>query len=99
LAKETNEIVLSTPIVEAAASIDTLAAAPVEAVNPNGESVDVAQVVEAPPAAAVLAAPAPEPVLVAALPKTASNLGLIGLCGMMLLGAGFLLPVFFKNSV
>ncbi len=100
LAKETNEIVLSTPIVQAAAPIETLAAAPVEAVNPNGETVDIAQVVEAPPAEAVLAAPAtPAPVLVATLPKTASNLGLIGLCGMMLLGAGFLLPVLFKKSV
>lgn len=106
LAKETNEVVLATPVVYAATPIETLATAPVEAVNPNGETVDVAQVVEAPPAppapvvvAAVAAPVAPAPVLVAALPKTASNLGLIGLCGMMLLGAGFLLPVFFKKSV
>jgi hypothetical protein len=97
LAKETNEVVLSTPVAQEAAPVETLAAAPVEAVNPNGETVDVAQVVEAPPAPAVVAAPAP--VLVAALPKTASNLGLIGLSGMMLLGAGFLLPVLFKKSV
>lgn len=99
LAKETNEIVLSTPIAQTAAPVETLAAAPVEAVNPNGETVDVAQVVEAPPAApapvAVAAVAAPE---VASLPKTASNLGLIGLCGMMLLGAGFLLPVLLKKS-
>jgi len=95
LAKETNEIVLSTPIVQEAAPVESLAAAPVEAVNPNGETVDVAQVVEAPPAAAVQ----PAPVLVAALPKTASNLGLIGLCGMMMLGAGFLLFGRFKKSV
>ena len=103
LAKETNEIVLSTPIVQAAAPIETLIAAPVEAVNPNGETLDVAQVVEAPPAPVAIAAlPAPvaqAPVEVASLPKTASNLGLIGLCGMMLLGAGFLLPVLFKKSV
>jgi hypothetical protein len=105
LAKETNEIVLSTPIVQSAAPVESLAAAPVEAVNPNGETVDVAQVVETPPAApepvaaAVMPAPAgPKPVEVASLPKTASNLGLIGLCGMMLLGAGFLVPVFFRKS-
>jgi hypothetical protein len=103
LAKETNEIVLSTPIVQAAAPIETLTSAPVEAVNPNGETVDVAKVVEAPPAPvadAIAPAPAaPAPVQVASLPKTASNLGLIALFGMMLLGAGFLLPVFLKKSV
>jgi hypothetical protein len=103
LAKETNEIVLSTPIVQTAAPVEALAAAPVEAVNPNGETVDVAQVVEAPPApvaAAVMPVPAePAPVEVASLPKTASNLGLIGLCGMMLLGAGFLLTGLLKKSV
>jgi hypothetical protein len=100
LAKETNEFVLSTPVVLTAAPVEVLKTAPVEAVNPNGETVDVAQIVEAPPVAAVLATPAsPAPVLVAALPKTASTLGIIGLCGMMLLGAGFLLLVQFKRSV
>lgn len=97
LAKETNETVLATPVVYAAAPIETLAAAPVEAVNPSGETVDVAQVVEAPPAPVAAAAP-PAPVEVASLPKTASNLGLIGLCGIMLVSAGFLFPVFFKKS-
>ena len=115
LAKETNEVVLSTPFVQAAAPIETLTTAPVEAVNPSGDTVDVAQVVEAPPAApapvavaAVEAPAAPEPVAapvapapveVASLPRTASNLGLIGLSGIMLLGAGFLLPVLFKKPV
>lgn len=98
LAKETNEIVLSTPIVQAAAPVATLAAAPVEAVNPNGETVDVAQVVEAPPAPVAAAVP-PKPVEVASLPKTASNLGLIGLCGVTLLGASLLLFVQFKRPV
>jgi hypothetical protein len=102
LAKETNEIVLSTPVAQAAAPIEALTAAPVEAVNPNGETVDTAQVVETPPvatapvAAAVVAAPPATEV--ASLPKTASNLGLIGLCGMMLLGAGFLLTGLLKKS-
>jgi len=113
LAKETNEVVLSTPAVLTAAPYEELTKAPVEAVTPSGETVDTAQVVEPPPvapaapvapapvmAAAVEApAPAPAPVLVAELPKTASNLGLIGLCGFMLLGAGLLLPVLFKKSV
>ncbi|MGA2890048.1 MAG: hypothetical protein ABSE51_18535 [Terracidiphilus sp.] len=99
LAKETNETVLSTPAVLVAAPIEALKAAPLEAVTPAGESVDVAQVVEAPPALVVTATPAPGPVLVAVLPKTASNLGLIGMCGMMLLAAGFLVSGLLKKSV
>src|SRR5271157_5577406 len=65
LATETNEPVLSTPVVLAAAPIEVLTAAPVEAVNPKGETVDTALVVEAPPAEVVAVAPAPQPVLVA----------------------------------
>jgi hypothetical protein len=96
LAKETNEAVLSTPAVLTAEPADVLTKAPIEAVNPNGETVDTAQIVDTPPASV---AAAPAPVLVASLPRTASNLGLIGLCGILLLGSGFLLPVFFKKSV
>jgi hypothetical protein len=92
LAKETNETVLSTPVALAAAPVEALKTAPVEAVNPSGET---AQVVEPPPTEAVATAP----VTVASLPKTASNLGLIGLFGMMLLGAGFLVSGLLKKSV
>jgi hypothetical protein len=77
-----------------------LSTAPVEAVNPKGETVEAAQVVEAPPA--VVAAPvaaAAAPAEVASLPKTASNLGLIGLSGSMLLGAGFLVSGLLKKSI
>jgi LPXTG-motif cell wall-anchored protein len=95
LASETNEPVLSTPAVIAAAPVEVLTAAPVEAVTPKGETVETAQVVEAPPAPAAVAAP----VEVASLPKTASNLGLIGIIGLILLGSGFLLPVFSKKSI
>jgi hypothetical protein len=95
LAAETNETVLSTPAVLAAAPIEVLNTVPVEAVTPKGEIVETAQVVEAPPEPAVVAAP----VEVAALPKTASNLGLIGLGGMMLLGAGLLLSGFAKKTI
>jgi hypothetical protein len=95
LAKETNEYVLSTPAVLVAAPVETLKAAPVEAVNPVGETIDTAQVVEAPPATVAVAALEP-PV---ALPKTASNLGLIGLSGMMLLSVGLLLSGLMKKSV
>jgi hypothetical protein len=92
LAAESNEAVLSTPAVIVAAPVEVLTAAPVEAVTPKGETVETAQVVEAPPAVAA-------PVEVASLPKTASNLGLIGILGLMLLGSGFLLPLFATKSI
>jgi hypothetical protein len=95
LATETNEAVLSTPAVITAAPVEVLTAAPVEAVTPKGETVETAQVVEPPPAPAAAAAP----VEVASLPKTASNLGLIGLAGIMLLGSGLLLSGFAKKSM
>jgi len=84
LAKETNEPVLATPIELAAAPIEALKTAPIEAVDPKGEPIELAQVVEAPPAAA-------EPATVAenSLPKTASSLALIGLVGLVALVAGF----------
>jgi hypothetical protein len=90
LAKENNETVLSTPVALTDAPVETLNTAPVEAVNPNGETVDTAQVIQAPPVteAAVVPAP-PQPVLAASLPKTASHLPLIGLVGLLSLGAGF----------
>jgi hypothetical protein len=101
LAKETNEVVLSTPVALASAPVEALKAAPVEAVTPSGETVDTAQVVAAPPAPVVAAAPvaAPAPEEVASLPATASDLGLIGLSGLMLLGAGFLVSGLLKKSV
>ena len=84
LAKETNEPVLATPIELAAAPIEALKTAPIEAVDPKGEPIELAQVVEAPPAAA-------EPATVAknSLPKGASSLPLIGLMGLVALVAGF----------
>jgi hypothetical protein len=99
LAQETNEAVLSTPVALTSAPVEALNTAPVEAVAPSGETVDTAQVVQAPPAPAVVAAAAPAPVEVASLPATASDLGLIGLCGVMLLGAGFLVSGLLKKSV
>jgi hypothetical protein len=92
LAKETNQIVLSTPVVLDSAPIDVLKTAPLEAVNPNGETVDTAQVVEAPPAPVEQAS-----VQAPVLPKTASDLGLLGLAGMVLLGSGLLLSGFAKK--
>ncbi len=92
LAKETNEPVLATPIELAAAPIEALKTAPIEAVDPKGEPIELAQVVEAPPTA-------PEPVTVAktSLPKTASSLPFIGLMGLVALGAGFALMLILRR--
>jgi len=102
LAKETNESVLSTPAVLADAPVDVLTAAPIEAVNPNGETVETAAVVEAPPAEVAVAAPAqvvtPAPELVASLPQTASYLPLIGLAGLLMLACGFALSGLLKHT-
>jgi hypothetical protein len=97
LAKVTNSPVLYTPAeipAEVSAPITSaeepvvvqLKQAPILAVKPTGEDVEVAQVVTAPPAeelAVVTAAPAVE------LPKTASPMPLIGLLGLLALGAAF----------
>jgi hypothetical protein len=96
LAKETNEPVLTTPVELDTAPAEALKTAPVEAVAPTGEPVELTQVVEAPPAA-----PA-QPVTVAAadpLPKTASSLPLIALLGLLTIGAGFALSAFSKRGV
>ncbi len=76
LAKETNLPVLATPIALATAPVEALKTAPVEAVKPTGEVVELAQVVEPPPAT---------------LPQTASSLPLIGLMGLLSLGMGLAL--------
>jgi hypothetical protein len=89
LAKETNQYVLSADT----SSPETLKTAPIEAVSPNGDTVDTAQEVDAPPAAA------PAPVTVASLPRTASYLGLIGLSGIMLLGSGLLISKLAKKRI
>jgi len=97
IAKETNEPVLETSD-ELATAPETLKTAPVEAVAPTGEPVELAQVVEAPPAEPVAA----EPVTVAAadpLPRTASPLPLIALLGLLTIGAGFALSIFSKRGI
>lgn len=91
LARETNEPVLATPIELDAAPVEALKAAPVEAVAPTGEPVEMAQVVEPPPAA--------EPMAAEPMPKSASALPLIGLIGMLSLGVGFALSAFSKRGV
>jgi hypothetical protein len=101
LAKETNQPVLETPIELTAAPIDALKTAPVEAIDPKGEPVELAKVVEAPPVAAAepVAVAAAEPVAAEHLPKTASPLPLIALIGLLTIGAGFALSAFSKRGV
>jgi hypothetical protein len=112
LAKETNEPVLATTIALDTVPVEALKTAPIVAVAPTGEPVELSQVVEPPPATAepvAAPAPAPEPVTVAAaepvaapaaaLPKTASSLPLIGLIGLLTLCAGFALSAFSKRRV
>jgi hypothetical protein len=102
LATETHEVVLATPAVLESTPVEDLRTVPIVAVNPSGETVDTAVVVDAPPAEVVAVvqapapAPTPEPAPVASLPKTASHLPLIGLAGLLMLGGGFLLIGFSK---
>jgi hypothetical protein len=95
LAKVTNSPVLYTSAeipAEVAAPIQSpeepvvvaLKQAPVMAVKPTGEDVQIAEVVTPPPAKALVASnDAPE------LPKTASPMPLIGLLGLLALGGAF----------
>jgi hypothetical protein len=86
LAKDTNIPVLYTPAVivaeEPVAAVEELKQVPVQAVSPAGQDVEVAQVVTPPPPAEALAAPVAQ-----SLPKTASPMPLIGLFGLLALGA------------
>jgi hypothetical protein len=102
LAKVTKSPVLYTPVEvtpEVTAAITSpdepvvvqLKQAPVLAVQPTGEDLEIAQVVTAPPAEALVATndanDAKE------LPKTASPMPLIGLCGLLALSAAFSLKL------
>jgi hypothetical protein len=96
LAKETHTPVLATRAELDTAPVEALKTVPVEAVAPTGEPIELAQVVEPPPAAATQAATVPSNEL---LPRTASPLPLIALLGLLTIGAGFGLSAFSKRSV
>jgi hypothetical protein len=93
LAQRVHETVLATQMELTEAPIEALRTAPVEAVAPTGEPVELAQAVETPPATN------DEPVTMASssLPKTASLLPLICLIGLLALGGGFALSVASKR--
>ncbi|HET9791458.1 MAG TPA: hypothetical protein VFR08_09175 [Candidatus Angelobacter sp.] len=83
LSKITSEPILETPTELGNAPLETLKTAPIEAVEPSGEVVEESKVVEPPPAQEAKVEPP------AALPQTASPLPLVGLLGLLTLGAGF----------
>jgi hypothetical protein len=101
IAQSTNTAVLTTPTaipveVEEPITIDhpviaQLRAAPVQAVQPTGETVELAQVVTAPPAEELVAS-------AAVLPHTASMLPLMGLFGLLALSMSFVLGAFAKRA-
>jgi LPXTG-motif cell wall-anchored protein len=98
LAKMVQEPVLATPIDLSSAPIETLKTAPVEAVAPTGETVELAKVVEPPPVVEPAPVVEPVPVVTAeALPHTASSLPMFGLIGLLSLGTGFALWVSSKK--
>jgi len=96
LARSENTTVLSTPAeipveVETIQTVDEpiiaqLREVPVQAIQTTGVEVELAQAVTPPPAEQV------------ALPATASSLPLIGLLGLMALGAAFVLGAFAKRT-
>jgi hypothetical protein len=87
LAKIAHEPVLATPADLTAVPVEALKTAPVEAVAPTGETVELAQVVQ------------PPPVATKSLPQTASGLPALGLLGLLSLGTGFGLWMFFERGV
>ena len=98
LAKIVKEPVLAMPIeTTEAVPVETLRSAPVEAIQPTGEAVPVATVVEAPPAAVAAEAP-PATLTAQVLPETASSLPLFALIGLLSLCAGFTLLIITKRS-
>jgi hypothetical protein len=74
-----------------------LAQAPIMAVKPTGESVEIATVVTPPPALELKPDPAPAPVLAAVLPATSSWLPLVALFGLLALGGAWALGLVQKR--
>ena len=95
LAKIVNEPVLATPI-ELPAPVETLKTAPIIAVKPTGEVVEVSEVVQPPPPTEVAAVETAAP---ETLPQTASPLSLVALMGLLALGTCFGLSVLAKRIV
>jgi LPXTG-motif cell wall-anchored protein len=110
LAKVTNTPVLYTtadlPLEVEAANLTLnepvvaqLRQAPIKAIQPTGEEVEIAAVVTTPPAAELQPDTAPAQVAMAMLPKTASPLALIALLGLLALGGAWGLGLMRKRNM
>jgi LPXTG-motif cell wall-anchored protein len=108
LAKETHTAVLFAPdevTPEVTVAVKTpeepvvveLEKAPVKAIQPTGEEVEIAQVVTPPPATTEVAQAEPAPA--AALPATGSSMPLVALFGMLALAGGLTLSVVQKRAL
>jgi hypothetical protein len=73
--------------------------APVKAIRPTGEDIEIAAVVTPPPAAELNPEPATASVAAAELPRTASSLPLIGLFGLLALGGAGVLQLSQKRAL
>ncbi len=109
LAKATNTVVLYTPdnlplevdkriMAATEPEIMRLRQAPVMAIQPTGEEVELAQVVTPPPANELVAS-AELPKTATALPKTASAFPLIALLGLLALGGAWTLGLVQKRTM
>jgi hypothetical protein len=108
LAKETKTVVLYTtadlplevtkPVLTATEpEVAQLRQAPVRAIQPTGEEVEIAAVVTAPPASELRPDTEPTPVAARRLPQTASPLPLIALLGLLALGGAWALGLVQKR--
>jgi hypothetical protein len=102
LAKIVKEPVLAMPIeTNAVPPAEVLKSIKLEAIKPTGEEAPVAEVVQAQPKQAAVAAPETAPAekteVAEALPHTASSLPLAGLIGLLSLCAGFALVILTKR--
>jgi hypothetical protein len=84
---------------EEPAIVAVLQQAPVMAIRPTGETVEIAQVIQTEPAPEATVATAAAPNYPAELPATASPLPLIALCGLLSLGAAMSLLSIRKRSL
>jgi len=89
LAKVTHATVLETPVDLTAVPVETLATVPVEAVEPTGETIEVAKVVESPPPTAATNE----------LPQTASPLALYGLIGFLSISMALVASMLLKRVI
>jgi len=84
---------------EEPAVVVELKQAPVMAIQPTGEVVEIAQVVQTTPPATLAAAPEPTPVALNTLPDTASSLPLFAMCGLLALGGALAIRSITKRAL